>query len=356
MANTKACIYCGSSDVPFCKAHVLPDSLGSFQNQPTLRGKVCAKCDSAIGQYEDQFVHSGIAAFMRPRIGLKGRSPFRRKHVGQGPIELKTKDPITGYEILIEPTDDGQPSNQLQQCKALPQVIVDDQKGNQRIIKLFDKEITPQSLRQAIKNTGLTGQLKVMPLGLTKVQEDHIFALLKIEHTEISGEDAVGSILPIRATAAVTCDKRYFQAIAKIAFHYYLVSEECYFNGFEPTLEPIRRFIRYGEGQMESFVRQRRGYLTADTANGWRPKYYGHIFVANVSNKSINIRLKFFIGPDCDPSFYDVVLSSNPFTIHIRPFSFGHNYAYFKPHERKGYDGVMQNLGAANRIIVPKGL
>jgi len=356
MANTKACIYCGRSDVPFCKAHVLPDSLGSFQNQPTLRGKVCAKCDSAIGQYEDQFVHSGIAAFMRPRIGLKGRSPFRRKHVGHGPIELKTKDPITGYEILIEPTADGQPSNQLQQCKALPQVIVDDQKGNQRIIKLFDKEITPQSLRQAIKNTGLNGQLKVMPIGLTKVQEDHIFALLKIEYTEISGEDAVGSIIPIRATAAVTCDKRYFQAIAKIAFHYYLVSDDSLSQGSETAFELVRRFIINGDGDIEQFVKQKHGYLTADTANGWRPPYYGHIFVGHVSSKSITINIKFFIGPDCDPSYYDVVISSNTFIIHIRPFSFGHNYAYFQPHERKGYDGVMQNLGAANRIIIPKGL
>lgn len=66
----KACLYCGESDKKFCKAHILPESLGAFKNQPTLLNKVCAECDTEIGKFEDQFTHTGLAALLRPVIGL----------------------------------------------------------------------------------------------------------------------------------------------------------------------------------------------------------------------------------------------------------------------------------------------
>lgn len=359
MATEGSCIYCQRSDIEFCRAHVLPRGLGNFQDQPTLVEKVCAKCDSIIGQYEDQFIHCGIAAFMRPRLGLRGRSAFRRGHVGQDSIELKTTDPISGYEILVEPTEEVQPAHEMHQCKALPQLVLEDSEGKTSIVKLFHddglKEISASTLKEDVKKTGLNGRLRITAFGLTQEQEEYIFSLLKVEETEVSGKKGEPQVIPVKSQAQVTCDKRYFQAVAKIAFHYYLISEDCLHDGYEDKFEPIRRFILNGEGEIEDFVQTRRGYLTRDTANGWRPKYYGHIFVGNVNRRAIDIKLKFFIGPDCDLPYYDVTVCKNPFAILLRHFSFGHNYVYYEPGESKhGYKGIMQKLGAANRIILPK--
>ncbi len=359
MAQEESCIYCQRLGVEFCRAHILPRSLGGFQNQPTLLDKVCAECDSAIGQYEDQFVHCGIAAFMRPRIGLRGRSSFRRGHVGHKAIEARTTDPITGYEILIEPTEEVQPTNELPQCKALPQLVVEDTDGKTGIVPLFTdddlKAVSSESLKDDINKTGLSGRLKITPFGLTSEQEEYVFSLLKIEETEVTGEHGEPQIIPVKSRAKVTCDERYFQAVAKIAFHYYLISEDCLHIGYELPFDQVRRFIRYGKGDVGEFIQQKRGFLTRETQLGWRPKYYGHILVASVNMQAINIKLKFFFGPDCDPTYYDVLLCKNPFSIILEPYSFGHIYAYFEPNEREGYDGIMQKLGAANKIVLPPG-
>ena len=350
MTKRVVCIYCGRSDVKFCKSHVLPRGLGKFQNQPTLLHRVCGECDSAIGKFEDQFIHCGIAAFFRNKIGIKGRSSFRRGHVGRPPIETIARDPITKYEILVEPTDDGQ------NFQSLPQLIVDDTKGNCARITLFNKkDITAELLSDEIKKTRLKGKLKVTPFGLTQTQEDHIFSLLKISIVETSGGDGF-SIIPVQTKSKLTCDERYFQALAKIAFHYYLISEQSYHNGSESIFDPLRQFIRYGKGDIDSFVNQKRGHLTVDTAKGLRPKFYGHLFVGHLNRTAVIVNLQFFIGPGCYPPYYQVLLARNPFTVAIPLVSFGHHYVYFNPDElqkHQGYNGIVQKLGAANHIIIP---
>jgi hypothetical protein len=351
MLNQKTCIYCGRSDIKFCRSHVLPRGLGSFQYQPTLQERVCSECDTEIGKSEDRFIHNGIAPFFRNKVGIKGRSAFNRKHFGKRPIEAKAVDPITKYEILTEPSEDGR------NYQSLPQMVLDDLNGHHARITLFGKgDITADVLKKEIHQTGLIGKLKVTCFGISKEQEDHIMFLLGI--TEVvtdNGEEGI-SMLPAKVTAELTCDKHYFQAIAKIGLHYYLMVEQTYHNGSESILGPVRRFIRYGAGDIESFVKQQRGHLTADTAKGLRPKFYSHFFVGHINNNEIIVNLQFFVGPDCYPAYYRVQLAINPFGIAIHPISFGHHYVYWDPEERHkhpGFHGVVQPLAAANYIIIP---
>jgi hypothetical protein len=356
MAKTKACIYCGKSDKKFCKAHILPQSLGKFENQPTLLERVCAECDNKIGNYEDHFIHAGLAAFLRPLIGLaqdKNRSPFRRGHVGHRPIDMKTKYLGTD-EVLLEP--DGIGDSNLPPAMPLPQLHFIYVDGNKKCIRIRPESFTIEIL-QSIEKAGLK---QIAAFGMTDEEYEHICDVFRQAGIPLSDEQKIHPptdkpVLPGLATGILVCDKRYFQAIAKIAFHYYLGMNlgNCYLGGSEDVFNPVRRFIRYGEGAPESFVIQKNGYFIDDLRIGWRPPFYGHIFIAEVSNRNIKVKAQFFVGPDIDPPYYEVLLCQKPFTIKIQPTVSGHNYVYIEPSKRKQYAGTIHQLGVNNRIILP---
>lgn len=357
MAKAKVCIYCGESDKKFCRAHILPLSLGPFENQPTLLNKVCVECDNEIGKFEDQFTHTGLAALLRPRIGLaqdKNRSPFRRGHVGHGPIDMKIKYLGTD-DVLLEPNGIG--NNDLPPAMPLPQVHFIYADGKKKCIRIKPESFTSTEIVKGIEKRGLK---QIAVFGVTNEEYEHICDTFREAGLTLSEKQEVRpptdkSVLPVLATGIITCDKRYFQAIAKIAFHYYLGVNlsNCYLNGAEDVFNPVRRFIRYSDGNPESFVVQKKGYFVDDLRNGWKPPFYGHIFVAEVSNKCIKVKAQFFVGPDIDPPYYEVLLCQKPFIISIQPTTFGHNYVYIEPSKRKQYAGTMHQLGVNNRIIIP---
>jgi hypothetical protein len=357
MNKLEVCIYCGEANKKFCKAHILPRSLGAFENQPTLLNTVCAECDTEIGKSEDQFTHSGLAALLRTQLGLaedERRSPFRRRFAGQGPVDMKTN--YLGTDgVLLEPSGVG--DWKLPPVLPLPQLHFIYADGNKKCIRINPESFTAA---EVLKVIGEIVPKQVVFFGLTPEQYEHIFKAFHQAGIPLSGEQTVypptdKELLPVLATGTLRCDKRYFQAIAKIAFHYYLGMNlgNCYMNGSEDIFNPVRRFIRYGEVNPETFVNQRKGYFVDDLLNGWRPPYYGHIFVAEASNKCIKVKAQFFVGPNIEPPYYEVLLCQKPFIVNIRPTIFGHNYVYIEPDKRNQFAGTIHQLGVNNRIIIP---
>jgi hypothetical protein len=352
----KACIYCDEANKKFCKAHILPQSLGKFKNQPTLLGKVCAECDNEIGKCEDQFTHTGIAALLRSRIGVsqdRSRSPFRRGHVGHGPIDAKTKY-LGINDVLLEP--DGIGDGDLCPGIPLPQIHLIYADGKKDCIRINPESFAPDDMLHVSKK----GLKQVAVFGVTNEEYKRICAVFSETGLPLSGTQEIRpqtekTVLPVLAEVTTTYDKRYFQAIAKIAFHYYLGMklDNCYLNGSEDIFRLFRRFIRYGEGDPESFVTQKNGYFIDDLRTGWRPPFYGHIFITEVNNRRITVKAQFFVGPDIDPPYYEVLLCQKPFTAFIPSTIFGHNYVYIEPRKRKQYAGTIHQLGVNNRIIIP---
>lgn len=352
----KACLYCGESDKKFCKAHILPESLGAFKNQPTLLNKVCAECDTEIGKFEDQFSHTGLAALLRPVIGLsldKNRSPFRRRFAGHGPIEMKTNYLGTN-DILLEP--DGIGDANFPPAMPVPQLHFVFANGEKKCIRIQPESLAPEKILEVIGNSM---PKQMIAYGVYDNEYENICKICRQAGIPLSDEIQIHpstdkSVLPVKATGYSTYDQRYFQAIAKIAFHYYLGInlEYCYHKGLEDIFDPLRQFIRYGKGNPESFVTQKKGYFVDDFRNGWRPPFYGHLFVSELSNKNIIVKVQFFVGPNIDPPYYEVLLCENPFIIKMHPQKFGHNYAYIEPSKQKQYTGTIHQLGVKNRIII----
>lgn len=355
MSKPKACIYCSKTGKKFCKAHIMPRGMGAFENQPTLKNHVCQKCDREIGKYEEQFMKCGPEGFLRAIVGIQGKSksnpalPFRRKYAGHGPILIKVIFPNTNYEILAEPIGDGK------NCQPLPQLVLINKDGNcNQILVTEPQKMTIKKLKKLIKSTNIEMPVKIWAVGLTEKEVDYIFNLLEqagiFQSEEV--DDAIQSCNElVKARVNVTFDKRYFQAIAKICFHYFLQFND-YLKGSETAFEPIRRFIRYGDGNEKSFVTAHEGYLIPEL-NNWTPKNYGHVVICNFKDKRIDAYVQFFIGPDYKPHHYHVRIGRSPLSIIVPQETFGHCYVYHDKGKKTGYQGKFDKLGVSTNIILP---
>jgi hypothetical protein len=351
------CIYCGKSE-DLCEAHIVPESLGKFKNLPKQKKLICSKCDHEIGKAEEQLAKSGVEAIFRANLDIKGKkkhkpsSPFRRRHAGQGPIELKTKFPDTDYEVLVEPLGDGK------NVQPLPQLVLSDSKGNYDLIRLSNpKEVTGEYLKNAVDKLSLEkGQLRVETVGMTNDEIDYIFNLLK-DIVRFINEEPPSSpkkryYPKVAVHGPVTVDTRYFRSIAKIGFHYFLQYTKC-FSGREDCFAPLKQFIRHGKGKIEQFILQQRGNLVSDLNYGLRPKYYGHFIIGDFRKNTATAYVQFFIGRDSNPPYYKITLATNCFHIKLEDEIFGHFFSYYPPDNRSKHTGEIQRLGFSNKIHLP---
>ena len=348
------CIYCDTSQSLCRRSHIVPRCLGTFKDQPTLRYKVCEDCEGAIGKCEDILAKCAPEALLKANLGIKGRhnkstSPFRRRHAGHGPIEMKIKYPGTEYEMLVEPLGDGQ------NCQIVPHIVISDSNGNKKQIIIEEPDsLTAEELKKKIFSTEIKNPVKVWPRMQNNDQVDRIFELLK-ECRLYTSEEMVEEIKPfegiVKAEGQTTWDERRFRAIAKIAFHYYLNYNNFKHNGHEDIFIPIRDFVRYGKNNFKDFIVEKRGYFIEQLKNGWKPPTYGHIVVATVNKRIINVKIQLFVGPNYEPPYYEVQLSENAFKINIPETIFGHNYVYADDKEKMNYDGSMHQLLATKLIL-----
>lgn|GEM_PF-1208259 len=353
-SHVNKCIYCDTSQKLCRSSHIIPRCLGTFRNQPTLRYRVCRDCEEAIGQCEDILAKCAPEALFKANLGIKGRhekstSPFRRKHMGYGPIKMKIKYPGTDYEMLVEPVGDGK------NCQIIPHIEICDAHGNNKQIIIEDPDsLTADKLKKLIFSTEIKHPTKVWPRMQKNEQVDRIFDLLKACGLYVS-EEMAEDIKPfegtVKAGGQIVGDGRRFRAIVKIAFHYYLNFNSFKHTGDEDVFMPVRDFIRYGKGRLKDFIIEKKGYFVEQLKWGWKPPTYGHIIVATVNDGFINVKIQLFVGPNYEPPYYEVFIGENPFKIEIPGIIFGHNYAYDDNQESKNYDGSFHQLLATKLIL-----
>ncbi len=352
--STSKCIYCNSFQDLCRSSHTVSRCLGTFKNQPTLRYKVCKKCEEAIGKCEHILAKCAPEALLKANLGIKGRhekstSPFRTKQAGHGPLKMKIKYPGTDYEMLVEPIGDGK------NCQISPHIEIRDANGNKKQIIIEDPDsLTANKLKQLIFSTEIKNPTKVWPRMQNNEQVDKIFDLLD-ECGLYGSEEMAEDIKPfegiVKAGGQIIWDERRLRAIAKIAFHYYLNYNSFEHSGYEDLFMPIRDFIRYGKGNLKDFIIEKKGYFVEQLKRGWKPQTYGHIIAATVNDRFINVKIQLFVGPNYEPPYYEVLLCRNIFKIGIPETVFGHNYVYFEDDKKQNYSGSIHQLLATKLIV-----
>src|SRR5262249_18993442 len=117
--------------------------------------------------------------------------------------------------------------------------------------------------------------------------------------TELQSSDAGSHLTPTRNT--FTVDVRYFQAIAKIGFHYYLCHTRRNVSGAEPEFAAIRNFIQNG-GEVDQFVQERSSQFKmpfGDLGNGviCVPEKWCHLLAVDERASNISAYVQMFVGP-----------------------------------------------------------
>lgn len=110
----------------------------------------------------------------------------------------------------------------------------------------------------------------------------------------------------LRSSVRVT--SRYFRALAKIAFHYYVVYSRQAHAAGSPKFSPIRRFILEGGDPEQFYVNDRHkrvrfevptsvAYEACSTRSAW----WSHMLWADTSSGRLLVGLQLFYGRGCIP-------------------------------------------------------
>ncbi|MGK2860242.1 MAG: hypothetical protein ACSLFQ_23850 [Thermoanaerobaculia bacterium] len=175
---------------------------------------------------------------------------------------------------------------------------------------------TPEQLREAIERLGVStpesGQIVC-----SQEDRDWVLALLQsvwpsanlVQAGETSG--VYGG-----ATVGVTLTDRYFRAVAKIGFHYFLTQFPSY-SGHESGFAELKGYILDEQGPVECanvFIGKRQlPLMGAFVAQGARPKgWKAHVLCAEVKDSACLAHVQLFLSEDWPAPTYTIRLGVAP--------------------------------------------
>jgi hypothetical protein len=354
MDNVPSCIYkpevVGIEHLlPLTVEHPLPRALGKFKGYVPLVDRVCSHCNGIFGQLDEQLCRCGGEAFFRKYLGITGRreheavNSFYRGSSGGGRLEMSGTSHETGEEKEVELVG----PDSVRELRCVKLVAEDD---CVHTIPITDG-MTPEDFRKKVAALGVKffkhGDISAAPEEIPWVES--LFDGFTIEK-KAEWVQPVGPIMYGPFSIKLTVTGRYFRAIAKIGFHYFLTRFPK-FRGDEPSFSGIRNFIandsRIDEiGQFVTYSREQAVYQlrASDGLSVW-----GHVLLAETNYNSFQAKVQLFVGPQNRSVVYTIQLGRNPSPIHYSE-AYGDFFAYYPIEERGEFDGEVSELGVVTRL------
>jgi len=344
-ASSRKCIYCSQVFDPRRGEgdHVLPCRLfGEFEGDKRFRG-VCQKCNNEFGRLEQvlmQSSHLGLfRSIVRPVLGRRrGQGGLKQRGAHGVPPPTVTVD-WGGYRILVERDVD----NPLD-VWAVDQLVFHTKDGEEKSIRLFPS-MSADRLRTDCERNGVYASNLKSAVFICDPREAKYFRELlatvfpRIRVTEEGAMEPTELQIPVDAECWFSVECR--QAIAKIAFHYYLTRNRRQLIGSEPEFENIRRFIKWGEEESAVFRATNRRFESIQGASlekcVHRPLGWHHVMAADETEGEIVVYLLFFAGRLHQPPPIHVTVGPIPqsFILHPSNGKWGHMFTYDRDVGRK---------------------
>jgi len=236
------CIYCGATDVSV--EHPLPRALGKFKEYVPLTDKVCKRCNGICGQLDEQLCRCGSEAFFRKFLDISGRSrhddvnSFYRGSSRGGRLEMVGINHQTGEEKELELVG----PNSVRELRCVKLVAED---GSTHTIPITDG-MTPEEFQKKVTVLGFNF---FKHANISAASEEIPWVESLFEGFTMNGKaewvQPTGPIIYGPLSIKFTVNDRYFRAIAKIGFHYFLTKFPR-FRGDEACFTEIRNFIMNG--------------------------------------------------------------------------------------------------------------
>jgi hypothetical protein len=342
------CLYCPAA--PKSVEHPLPAAFGEFDNAPLLYHRICRECNRRLGKLDEQFARSSPEGFLRQFYGIKGRppkgdpvNPFLRGSAGGRRLEMKSYDRNLGMDVLLA-IENGV-------LRHLPQVIFvkDDQAHHVPL----NKDTTPDELRESYNQLGIAQPEKVHFVCDKEEMawvEPLLVAAWPVVINEPKGETATTYN---GATVDITLTNRYFRAVAKIAFHYFL-TQFSRFTGHELMFDRIRAYIlddAHKVDRANDYIGERQFPLVGEMLSiGSRPQgWKGHVLAGEIKNGRCLAHVQMFLSEDYPARTYTVTLASEA---DAPESGRGHLYAYYEGGLQGKYAGTTLPL-TWTRVTVP---
>jgi len=343
MKPANNCIYCpepaGSLE------HPLPAAFGEFQGAPYLHDRICRQCNNRrLGILDEQLARCGPEAFFRKLYGVQGRSthnkvnPFERGSAGGRRLDLRATDAKLGIEVALE-CEKGT-------YRQMRQIVFVEKSGKTHHLPIREGT-TPEQLRADFQRLGVTQPCEDVQMFCGPEEKDWVERLIKETWPSVTfGEGNLASTSDDGAVGTVGPTDRYFRAIAKMGFHYFLTQFPEY-SGHESMFSDIRRFIlEDGKGvdRANDFVGRRQHPLLGEMLTGARPAgWRAHVLCAEIKPGECLAHVQMFVSEDWPAPAYTIRLARDAALVGCRPA--GHAYMYYQDGPKGKYSGEALSLG-----------
>jgi hypothetical protein len=335
------CIYC--PNVADSIEHPLIAALGEFDGAPLLENRICTRCNNnQLGRLDEQYSRCGPEAFLRRHYGIQGRSkhrqvnPFYRGSAGGHRLEMLAYDEMLGTHVLME--------GENGQYKQLRQFIITDNDGDVHYLSV-PEDADPRFLREQYDSFHIANPSDIR-LVAAPDEIEYMEALAReIWPSMTMGERSLLSATYNGAVTTVTVSNRYFRAVAKMGFHYFLTQFPD-FSGAEPMFADIRQFIFDDDapsGCANDFITRRNHPIIVEMLrHGARPAgWRAHILAAEINHGECLAQVQTFLTEDWPAPIYTVHLG-RPATVPDRAAA--HRYIYYPDGPKGKYAGEACSL------------
>jgi len=257
---------------------VVPKALGKFEGDViTLTREVCDDCNQYLGNELELFLNRDSAEGMfRLQYGLKDPAEIHEMFNHR----VRVRHPRDGskwagayLDVVAPPAGEREPYLEL-----APQLACErrDGKGWAYFSEEDLRERSDQVKEVVARDCG--------PGRVVWAESDddkkRLLALLAEKGMEFKGQRAIVEAMPARqgdrvnAEFEFTFDKALARAVAKIGFNYLAKTQGAEF-ALRSEFDPVRRFVRYGEGKPSAFVNLGPGPELRDARGPKAPR--GHL-------------------------------------------------------------------------------
>ena len=349
-ASTESCIYCRSTIDPTRGEgdHIIPAQLGEFRGDLRFR-RVCPCCNSKIGRAEQQMVQSGPEGFFRQIIKPKSKR-LNKRGIGRPRGAMGAPPPqhmvdMGDHLALVEPMQDNP-----QDVTPVDHILVRDAKENEAHVRLFPG-IRADQVRKVLADARV-GEMKEARLHCGEEHWAEYTDLLKDlwPNSKLEeGEPTPAGVYPeTPGTITFAVNESYFQAIAKIGFHYFLAHSRRGFRGDEKAFAAIRQFITDGGNSDQFFKCSNRPTFVlpfGELPGGGvvTPNQWCHVLAASEAEGQAIAYVQLFLGRGCIPAPYYIRLGRWASPIISPNSTWGHVDLYDDPQQEGRYAGRVES-------------
>lgn len=350
------CIYCINS--PDGQEHWLNRSLGKFQGNSLLTGRICTPCNEKLGGTIDlELARTGHSGVFRQVLGIEGRASHERKNV----FEYKashTEPPVQTFRVdgdnLTPMFQDAVALNADGTLKATEGrlLVVATADGQEHELR-FPKSWGQAQLRAAVEARGLLGARPVKahvpgPETLAEFEAvatpviRAVFGAFVIDVYTTDLDNAAAPVVPM--LLRFNLSREYLRAVAKVALHYFLWS--CpQVGGDESDFSSVKAFIRNDVGEPMDVLRKADSLIDRIPTSHGGPGDHGHAFTSVVSaDRQLLVQVHLFslnVGPSF-PTFV-VRLGDRPDAL---PADWRSAHIAVYQSNIPGHDGILKRLCA----------